>query len=119
MASSFRMTLFPPREATTTAEPPEPLTFPHLDSIMNNNSSGDCRPGGEAFWFIQCILWTPLIFVFIRVHSWFLSSRSFEMRRDLPRGGGIDGGRPRRIVVQADFRERNRPHGGTRRERLP
>ena len=28
-ALSFRMMLFPPREATTTAEPPEPFTFQH------------------------------------------------------------------------------------------
>jgi hypothetical protein len=27
MAMSFRMTSFAPREAMTTAEPPEPLTF--------------------------------------------------------------------------------------------
>ncbi len=114
------MMLFPPREAMTTAEPPELLHFSEYGiHYIQTNSSADWWPGGEAFWFIQCILWTLLIFVFIRVHSWFLSSRSFEMRRDLPRGGGIDGGRPRRIVVQADFRERNRPHGGTRRERLP
>jgi hypothetical protein len=28
MVTSFRMTSFSSREATTTAEPPEPLTFP-------------------------------------------------------------------------------------------
>jgi hypothetical protein len=38
---------------------------------IQTKHTGVCRPGGEAFWFIQCILWTPLIFVFIRVHSWF------------------------------------------------
>ena len=36
MASSFRMMLFPPCEAMTTAEPPELLIFQHSDSIMNN-----------------------------------------------------------------------------------
>ena len=35
------MMLFPPREAMTTAEPPEPLTFPHLDSIMNKQNLQD------------------------------------------------------------------------------
>ncbi len=40
------MMLFPPREATTTAEPPEPLTFPHLDSIMNKQNLQEM--GGPA-----------------------------------------------------------------------
>jgi hypothetical protein len=35
------MMLFPPREAMTAAEPPEPLTFPHLDSIMNKQNLQD------------------------------------------------------------------------------
>ena len=34
MASSFRMMLFPPREAMTTAEPPEPLFFQHSEVIV-------------------------------------------------------------------------------------
>ena len=34
MASSFRMMLFPPREAMTTAEPPEPLIFQHSQFII-------------------------------------------------------------------------------------
>jgi hypothetical protein len=32
------MTSFAPREAMTTAEPPEPLTFHHSDSIMNKQN---------------------------------------------------------------------------------
>ena len=118
MASSFRMMLFPPCEAMTTAEPPELLIFQHSDSIMNNKLLRrlSARRRGILVYSVYSV---DSSLVFISVHSWFLSSRSFEMRRDLPRGGGIDGGRPRRIVVQADFRERNRPHGGTRRERLP
>jgi hypothetical protein len=32
------MMLFPPREAMTTAEPPEPLTLQHSDSIMNKQN---------------------------------------------------------------------------------
>ena len=40
------MMLFPPREAMTIAEPPEPLTFPHLDSIMNKQNLQEM--GGPA-----------------------------------------------------------------------
>ncbi|MBR4415395.1 MAG: hypothetical protein IKX30_12580 [Victivallales bacterium] len=32
------MTSFAPREAMTTAEPPEPLTFQHQDAIMNKQN---------------------------------------------------------------------------------
>ena len=53
------MMLFPPREAMTTAEQPEPLHFSAYGiHYMQTNSSEDWRPGGEAFLFIQCILWT-------------------------------------------------------------
>ncbi|MBR6076363.1 MAG: hypothetical protein IKP87_13760 [Victivallales bacterium] len=50
-AWSFRMMPFPPREATTTAEPPEPL-YSSVYGIhyMQTNSSEDWRPGGEAHW---------------------------------------------------------------------
>ena len=37
-ALSFRMMLFPPREAMTTAEPPEPLILQHSDSIINKQN---------------------------------------------------------------------------------
>jgi hypothetical protein len=33
-ALSFRMMLFPPREAMTTAEPPEPFPFQHSEFII-------------------------------------------------------------------------------------
>ena len=38
MAMNFRMTSFAPREAMTTAEPPEPLTVQHSDPIMNKQN---------------------------------------------------------------------------------
>ena len=38
MATSLRMTSFAPREAMTTAEPPEPLPFQHQDAIMNKQN---------------------------------------------------------------------------------
>jgi hypothetical protein len=45
------MMLFPPREATTTAEPPEPLYFSaYRIHYMQTHSSEDWRPGGEAHW---------------------------------------------------------------------
>ena len=34
MITSFRMTSFASREATTTAEPPEPLTLQHSEFII-------------------------------------------------------------------------------------
>ena len=34
MASSFRMMLFPPREAMTTAELPEPCILQHIEFII-------------------------------------------------------------------------------------
>jgi len=38
--------------AMTTAEPLEPFIFQHSESILNKQeSSGDCRPSGEAFVF--------------------------------------------------------------------
>ena len=65
MATIFRMTSFAPREAMTTAEPPEPLTFSALRiPFIQTNPSADCRPGGEAFWCVLCVLW-----LIIRVHS--------------------------------------------------
>ena len=43
--------LFPPREATTTAEPPEPLFISaYRIHYMQTNSSEDWRPGGEEHW---------------------------------------------------------------------
>ena len=38
MASSCRMRSFPPREAMTTAELPEPLVLQHSDSIINKQN---------------------------------------------------------------------------------
>ena len=38
MASSCRMISLPPREAMTTAEPPETLILQHSDSIMNKQN---------------------------------------------------------------------------------
>ncbi|MBR3651013.1 MAG: hypothetical protein IKN52_12230 [Victivallales bacterium] len=58
------MMLFPPREAMTTAEPPEPLTFPHLDSIMNKQNLQDIvGPAARHFG-----LFSVFCGLFISVH---------------------------------------------------
>ena len=49
------MMLFPPREAMTTAEQPEPLHFSAYGiHYMQTNSSEDGRPGGEAIRVQSC-----------------------------------------------------------------
>ncbi len=66
---SFRMISFAPREAITTAAAAGAVTIicnQHLVSSLN--PFGNCRPGGEAFWCVLCILWTVL-WLKIRVHS--------------------------------------------------
>ena len=58
------MMLFPPREAMTTAEPPEPLTFPYLDSIMNKQNLQDIvGPAARHF-----CLFSVFCGLFISVH---------------------------------------------------
>ena len=52
------MSYFTTRKAMTTAEPLELLIFQHSEIIFLTTSSADCQPGGEAFLFILCILWT-------------------------------------------------------------
>ena len=64
------MMLFPPREAMTIAEPPEPLTFPHLDSIMNKQNLQDIV-GPAARHFVYSMYSVDSLLVFISVHSWF------------------------------------------------
>ncbi len=59
MAASFRTMSFPPREAMTTAEPPEPLPLQLLAFCFQLFALRSSRPGGEA------------MFVSISVHSWF------------------------------------------------
>ena len=44
------MMLFPPREAMTAAEPPEPMTFQHLDSIMNKQNLQDIVGPAARHW---------------------------------------------------------------------
>ena len=63
MAMSFRMTSFAPREAMTTAEPPEPLTFQHQDAIMNKQNLQEIV-GPAARLSVKnqcylCFLWFP------------------------------------------------------------
>ena len=58
------MMLLPPREAMTIAEPPEPLTFPHLDSIMNKQNLQDIvGPAARHFG-----LFSVFCGLFISVH---------------------------------------------------
>ena len=64
------MTSFAPREAMTTAEPPEPFVSFLINVLfLSLIPSGIVGPGGEAFWCVLCVLW--LKFVLIRVHSLF------------------------------------------------
>ena len=64
MVWSFRMTSFAPREAMTTAEPPEPLYFSaYRIHYMQTNSSEDWRPGGEAFSVIRTTIVHFLVFL--------------------------------------------------------
>ena len=50
MASSFRMMLFPPREAMTTAEPPAVVALSAFRIYCSQqNLSAIVGPGGEAF----------------------------------------------------------------------
>ena len=59
------MMLFPPREAMTTAEPPEPLIFQHSDSIMNKQNLQEIvGPAGRHFG-----LFSVFCGLFISVHS--------------------------------------------------
>jgi hypothetical protein len=59
MATSFCMTSFAAAQRMTTAEPLEPLAFPAFRiHYIQTKHIGACRPGGKAFRFIQCILWT-------------------------------------------------------------
>ena len=54
MASSFRMTSFAPREAMTTAEPPEAVTVSASRfHYPQQNPLHIVGPGGEAFVFIR------------------------------------------------------------------
>ncbi len=59
------MMLFPPREATTTAEPPEPFTFQHSEFIIyKQNIQEFVGPAGRHFG-----LFSVFCGLFIRVHS--------------------------------------------------
>ena len=62
--------LFPPREATTTAEPPEPFTFQHSEFIIyKQNIQEFVGPAGRHF-----VLFSVFCGLFIRVHSYYYSS---------------------------------------------
>ena len=65
MATSFRMTSFASREAMTTAAVAGAVCV-ILDQrlVFIIDSFWYCRPGGEAFWCVLCVLWLK-----IRVHS--------------------------------------------------
>jgi len=55
MTTSFRMTSFASREATTTAEPPEPLTLQHSEFIIFKKILQQIvGPGGEASVYSVC-----------------------------------------------------------------
>ena len=54
----------------TTAEPPVPMTFPHLDSIMNKQNLQDIV-GPAARHFVYSVYSVDSLLVFISVHSWF------------------------------------------------
>ena len=69
MATSFRMTSFAPREAMTTAEPPEPLTFSAFRFFYSNKSFSGLTARRRGILFLPCFQWTTknsCSFVFIR-----------------------------------------------------
>ena len=70
MASSFRMMLFPPREAMTTAEPPEPLFFQHSEFILSKRILQRIDGRRRGILCNPCILWF-LIFVLLSFNFLF------------------------------------------------
>ncbi len=65
------MRYFTAREATTTAEPPEPFTFQHSLFIIYKQNIQEFV--GPAVRLSVCsVSSVDSSFVFIRVHSWFL-----------------------------------------------
>ncbi len=70
MASSFRMMLFPPREAMTTAELPEPCILQHIEFIICKQIL--LKIGGPAARHsVYSVCSVDSSLVFIRVNSWF------------------------------------------------
>jgi hypothetical protein len=60
MAMSFRMTSFAPREATTTAEPPEPFAS-FMINVLFLYLNPLCVIGpARGFWCVWCVLWLKI-----------------------------------------------------------
>ena len=71
MATSFRMTSFAPREAMTTAEPPEPLDFQHPEFIFFKQILQRIDGPAARLFGVFCVF-CGLKLVSISVHSWLL-----------------------------------------------
>ena len=65
MITSFRTMLFPPREATTTTEPPEPLTLQHSEFIIFKQVLQQIVGPAVRLLFIPCVLWTEISCLFV------------------------------------------------------
>ena len=65
MITSFRTMLFPPREAMTTAEPPEPLTLQHSEFIIFKQVLQQIVGPAARLLFIPCVLWTEISCLFV------------------------------------------------------
>ena len=61
------MRFFAPREATTTAEPPEPLAFQHSEIILFKQILQQAVGPAARHFGLFCVFCG----LFIRVHSWF------------------------------------------------
>ena len=64
------MSSFAPREATTTAEPPEPLSFRHSEFILFKQIL-QRMDGLAARHSVYSVCSVDSSLVFIRVNSWF------------------------------------------------
>ena len=59
------MTSFASREATTTAEPPEPLTLQHSEFIIFKKILQQIVGPAARLLFIPCVLWTEISCLFV------------------------------------------------------
>ena len=89
MASNFHMMLFPPREATTTAEPPEPLTLQHSEFIIFKQILQQIVGPAARLLFIPCVLWTEISYYYRSFSCFsekiFSNALSFRMMLFPPR----------------------------------
>ena len=58
------MTSFASREATTTAEPPEPLTLQHSEFIIFKKNLQQIVGPAARLLFIPCVLWTEISYYY-------------------------------------------------------